>query len=296
MVSSSHEAMHRIFQEDPGIFARTLRTLGIPFPDPVAVSLLPTDLTEIQPLERRVDTLLQFDTASGASYLLAVESQGRKDPDKPATWAYYIAHLYAKYHLPPVLLVTTQDRATAAWASAPITVGIAAWPTLTVRPLVLGPHNVPVITDSVTAAEDVPLATLSVITHGKDPNAAAILKALATALKTIDEDTAQIFAELTELGLGTVPAAHLWRDLMSVDLNFFRSETSQRIRDKGREEGQEEGQVKARAEDILRILDRRGVELTDGERDRIVRCTDLAELGLWFDRVLDVDNADDLFA
>ncbi|WP_342791229.1 hypothetical protein [Streptomyces montanus] len=46
MVSSSHEAMHRIFQEDPGAFARTFRALDLPFPDPVAVSLMPTDLTE----------------------------------------------------------------------------------------------------------------------------------------------------------------------------------------------------------------------------------------------------------
>ncbi len=38
MVSSSHEAMHRIFQEDPGMFARTFRALNIPFSDPVAVT------------------------------------------------------------------------------------------------------------------------------------------------------------------------------------------------------------------------------------------------------------------
>ena len=288
MVSSSHEAMHRIFQEDPGIFARTFRTLGLPFPDPVAVSLPPTDLTEIRPLERRVDSLLQIDTALGTSYLLAIEAQGRKDPDKPGTWAYYIAHLYAKYHLPPVLLVTCQDRTTAGWAAQPITIGLAEWPTLTVRPLVLGPHNVPVVTDPLTAAEDIPLATFSVITHGKDPNAAAILKALATALKTIDEDTAQIFAELTELGLGATPAAHLWRDLMSVDLNFFRSQTSQRLREEGRTEG--------RAEYIIRALDRHGVELTDEARDRILHCTDLELLDLWFDRALNATDARDLFA
>lgn len=125
MVSSSHEAMHRIFQEDPGIFARTFRTLGIPFPAPTAVSLLPTDLTEIQPLERRVDSLLRIDTADGSSYLLAVEAQGKKDPDKPGNWAYYLAHLYAKYRLPPVLLITCQDPGTAHWAGSPIIIGLA---------------------------------------------------------------------------------------------------------------------------------------------------------------------------
>ncbi len=40
MVSSSHEAHHRIFQKNPGLFASAFRTLGIPFPEPVAVSLI----------------------------------------------------------------------------------------------------------------------------------------------------------------------------------------------------------------------------------------------------------------
>ncbi|SBT88586.1 hypothetical protein GA0115233_1003108 [Streptomyces sp. DI166] len=287
MVSSSHEAMHHIFQEDPGVFARTFRTLDLPFPDPVAVSLLPTDLTEIQPTERRVDTLLRIDTASGDSHLLIVEAQSKKNSRKPTSWAYYVAHLQEKYGIPPVLLVMCQDMNTAAWASKPFTVGPPQWPTLTLRALVLGPHNVPVITDPSTAARDIPLATLSAITHAKNPNAPAILKALAVALKTIDEETARIFAELTELGLGTATAAETWRQLMSVDLSFFRSETSQRLRD--------EGLAKGRIEDILLILDTRGVEVTEAARERITSSTDLDELRGWLTRALTVRSADDLF-
>ena len=119
MVNSPHEAMHRVFQEDPGIFTRTFGALGIPFPDAVAVSQLPTDLTETKPLERRLDTLLRVDTAGGGGYLLAVEAQGRKDPAKYSSWAYYLAHLHAKYGLGPVLLVVCQDESTARWATGP---------------------------------------------------------------------------------------------------------------------------------------------------------------------------------
>jgi hypothetical protein len=194
-----------------------------------------------------------------------------------------------------VLLVTCQDRATAQWAAEPVTIGVAGWDTLTVRPLVLGPHNVPAITDPAVAAADIPLATFSVITHGKDPNAAAILKALATALKTIDEDTAQIFAELTELGLGTAPAADLWRDLMTVDLDFFRSQTSQRIRAAGREEGREEGQVHGIALSVLRVLDRRDIRLTEEARQRVLSCDDQELLGEWLDRALTASDEADLF-
>ncbi|MGW7208281.1 hypothetical protein [Streptomyces sp. NPDC054837] len=283
MVSSSHEAMHRIFQEDPGVFARTFRRLDLPFPDPVAVSLMPTDLTEIQPTERRVDTLLRIDTASGESHLLIVEAPGKKDPRKPSSWAYYVAHLREKYGIPPVLLVTCQDRSTAEWAARPYTIGPPYWPTLTLRALVLGPHNVPLVTDPSAAARDIPLATLSAITHAKDPNAPAILKALAVALKTIDEETARIFAELTELGLGKALAAETWRQLMAVDLSFFRSETSQRLR------------AESRAEDILLILTERGLDIPDTARERITTCTDLDTLRTWLTRAVTADAAEDLF-
>jgi hypothetical protein len=61
MVNSSHEAMHRIFQEYPGLFTGVSKALGLPFIQPTSITVLPTDLTEIQPVERRVDTLLRFD-------------------------------------------------------------------------------------------------------------------------------------------------------------------------------------------------------------------------------------------
>ncbi|WP_309143050.1 hypothetical protein [Streptomyces aureoverticillatus] len=67
MASSSHEAMHRIFQKEPGVFGRAFRALDLPFPEPTAVSIMPTDLTETTPLERRVDTLLRFDTENEGS-------------------------------------------------------------------------------------------------------------------------------------------------------------------------------------------------------------------------------------
>ncbi|WP_103546613.1 hypothetical protein [Streptomyces sp. SM1] len=38
MVSSSHEALHRIFQQEPGLFARVARNLGVAFPPPVGTT------------------------------------------------------------------------------------------------------------------------------------------------------------------------------------------------------------------------------------------------------------------
>ncbi|MFD6162776.1 hypothetical protein ACFWF7_23135 [Nocardia sp. NPDC060256] len=294
MVGSQHEALHRIFQDHPAMFARAFRELNVPLDDPTEVALLPTDLTEIRPLERRVDTLLRFTTPSGR-FLLLVEAQGEVDPDKPSAWAYYLAHAHAKYRLPAVLLVVCHDRRTADWASCPAEFGPSFWASLTMRPLVLGPDNVPVVTDPAVAAADVPLAALSAMTHAKDPCIDAILKSLAAALRGIDEEDAYVFAELTELGLGNSQAAETWRHLMSLDPSFFRSETSQRLREEGRTVGLAEGETKAVVRNILRVLERRGFVVDDEVRHRITSCTDLDVLDGWLDQSVTVTTVAELF-
>jgi hypothetical protein len=248
-------------------------------------------LISVRILPEGLDTLLKLEDDKGGGILLAVEAQGKKDAKKEASWTYYLAHLYEKYKLPPVLLVVCQDRRTAIWAASPVRIGLAQWPSLTMRPLVLGPHDVPLITDPAEAARDIPLATLSAVTHAKEPGAAAILKMLASAMKTLDQNTASVFTELTELGLGDTPAAHTGRKLMALDLSFFRSETSQRLRAEGRSEGRAEGTARA----ILLLLDQRGIDITDDARERIADCRDLDTLDTWLSRALTVASAQDLF-
>ncbi|MFB6954629.1 hypothetical protein ACWGLO_15885 [Streptomyces niveus] len=287
MVSSPHEAMHRIFQEYPGLFSRVSEVLGVAFSPPTSVAVLPTDLTESRPVERRVDTLLRLDTEHEEPLLLAVESQGKKDPDKPASWTYYLSYLYAKYKTPPVLLVVCQDRATAEWAARPVHIGPKQWASLTLRPLVAGPHNMPLITNAADARKDLALATLSAITHADDPDIGAILKSLSAALREAPESLAGPLVELTAQGLGKRPAAEQWRNLVAVDLSFYTSPLSEEIRDEGRAAG--------RAEDILLALQQRDVPVSDEVRERITTCTDLDVLREWFLRSLTASSAEDVF-
>ncbi|MEU1085354.1 hypothetical protein ACFYPN_10650 [Streptomyces sp. NPDC005576] len=110
--------------------------------------------------------------------------------------------------------------------------------------------------------------------------------------KTVAPDTALILGELTELGLGGTPAAKIWRDLMGADLSFFRSETSQRLR----EEGRVEGRLEAQAEAVLLALEKRGIAVGPEDRRRIARCTDPGTLRLWLDRAFTVSTTRELFA
>lgn len=178
------------------------------------------------------------------------------------------------------------------WAHGPLSLGHETWPCLMLHPLVLGPHNVPAVTDVETAFTDLPLAALSAITHATRPEIGAILEALSAALHLAGgRDDAQIYTELVELGLGRTRGATIWRNLMSIDLSFFRSETSQRLREEGREEGREQGV----ADSILRILRRRGIEVGDAAEAKITSCHDRTQLVDWLDRSITARSVDDMF-
>ncbi|MFF9125793.1 hypothetical protein ACF09J_21220 [Streptomyces sp. NPDC014889] len=287
MVSSSHEALHRVFQKDPALLTRAFqRVLRVPFPEPRDFAVLNADLTEIEPVERRVDTLMRVETDEGA-YLLVVEAQGKKDEDKRSSWPYYLAYLYAKYRCEPVLIVITQSSATARWAARPIRLGVPGWHSLTVRPLVLGPENVPLIADEKEAERDVSLAVLSAMTHGRGPQAAAILEPLAAALRTIDAESAAVFVQFVDSCLADPQAKEIWRDLMTAIHYFFRHPVAEQVR--------EEGRVEESVEMTLRILEWRGVPVPEAVRERVLACTDREQLRTWAQRAVHAASAEDLF-
>ncbi|MFJ4711946.1 hypothetical protein [Streptomyces sp. NPDC088785] len=103
-------------------------------------------------------------------------------------------------------------------------------------------------------------------------------------------------------------AADLQRNLMSVDLSFFRSQTAQNLRAEGRSEGWTEGLAEGRTEGlaegraegevkaILRILDRRGITVPDDARATITSCTDPDTLDRWLDCAITATTIDDVLA
>nr|WP_244206893.1 hypothetical protein [Streptomyces swartbergensis] len=241
---------------------------------------------------RRVDTLLRLETEDDEPLLLAVEAQGKKDPDKPASWAYYASYLLTKYRLQPLILVVCQDRATAEWAARPVSFGPPQWPLLTLRPLVAGPHNMPVLTDPAEVRKDLALATLSAITHVRHQDIGAILKAVTTVLRDTPHPIADPIVELIAQGLGKHPAAELWRNLVAVDLSFYKSYISEEIRDEGRAEGE----ARRAAEDVLEVLDVRGIDVPETVRERIVSCDAPETLRRWHRRAVIAPSAEQIFS
>ncbi|MEU4212233.1 hypothetical protein AB0F13_19905 [Streptomyces sp. NPDC026206] len=292
MVTSHHEAAHRIFQDRPELLAPVFRILGVPLPEKAAVEVLSADVTEIRPLERRVDSVLRVEPPDGSGgFILAVEAQGRRDPAKAVSWAYYLSYLMAKYTCPALLLVVCQDEATADWAAGPFRLGPEGWTALSVHPLVLGPGNVPVITDPDRASRHLALATFSAMTHSTDEEAPAILEALARALEKAEPETIAYYSELLEIGLGNTPARDIWRNLMP--RTYFPGRGT--LIEQTWMEGEAAGRLGERAEMVLRVLENRGIDVSPEIRERVMSCTYFDTLGYWVDRAFTVSTAEEIF-
>ncbi|MGC9378394.1 hypothetical protein [Streptomyces sp. MH13] len=298
MVKATHEASHRLFQEHPEALAPVFEALGLPPPSKDDFDELSPDATEIRPMERRVDTVLRFAPDMGENFVLALESQTKKDPDKARSWAYYVAYLCAKYDLPVVLVAVCRDRATAAWATGPFECGVASWPTQTTRPIVLGPQTVPEVTDEVAVARRPALAVLSAIVHSESRRAPAILEAVARGLLSFEPDITKYWFEMVEVGLESTPTRENWRKLMQDVITHFpghRTLFEEKYLE-GRAEGKAEGEARGEAKGVLRVLEVRGLVITDAVRERIRTCSDLTLLNDWLDRAGTVERAEDLFA
>lgn len=305
MVSTTHESMHHIFRDHPDTVGGAFRALGFDFPETVATSVLHTDLTEFKPIERRPDSVLHVEVKGGEAFLVVIEAQRRKEASKRRSWPYYLAYLHEYRKLPVVLIVVCQDHQTSAWARETIRIGTDFHTSMSVQPLVLGPHNIPLPEGPITR-QDLPLAVLSVITHGREPGVDGMLGALADALDETDETTRTDLALLVhlELGLVNLPAAHTWSKLMSFtreklrrspELREIIDESDAAARAEGEAKGDTRGQAKGRAAIILQILDTRRVHLTELQRQRISECTDLATLASWADASLNADAAEQVF-
>jgi hypothetical protein len=66
----------------------------------------------------------------------------------------------------------------------------------------------------------------------------------------------------------------------------------ERIHDQGIAEGEARGEAKA----LLRLLDARELDLTQGQREQVMSSTDAAQLDRWFDRAITASTAAEVFA
>jgi hypothetical protein len=225
--------------------------------------------------------------------VLAIECQKEPDPDKHESWPYYVGYLLAKYSRPVSLIVVATSVRTAGWARKPIEVKIPQLgTTMVVRATVLGPDNNPLVKDVDQARANVPQAVFAALVNSGSPEAAGILEVLAEALNSVEVKVAKTYAEFLAAGLINPEVQRRWKVIMAKQAFAYQSELRTEWMDEGRTEGRTEGEAIA----LIRVMQARGVELSEQARARIRGCRDQAQLLEWLDRAATAASEAELLA
>jgi hypothetical protein len=196
-------------------------------------------------------------------------------------------------------VVVTPDASTALWADQRIALGGGNH----YRPLVVGPNDIPRVTDRDEALHQPELAMLSAMAHGQGDvsTASAIGAAAAHAIRQLPDDQRRVYSILLEAALSESA-----RKVMTMESGLEKFFTEEHRRSqaegvaegmaKGKAEGKAEGKIEEAARLLLKLLSQRRIALTHEQRQRILDCQDLTVLEGWHDRILTVTTADELFA
>jgi hypothetical protein len=283
MPSSQHEALVQVFRQRPAFAADLLHNaLGIKLPNYLAATLRPADLTSLTPTELRADGVIRFHRGNPEEpvHAVVVEVQLGRDDGKRTSWPAYVTNARVQLRCPVTLLVVCTNVATKMWCETAIETG---HPGFVLRPLVVGPDRVPLVTDAKRAAASPDLAVLSAAAHATSRDRDRILQALVDGLARIDQDQAAEYAQIVLAALPKAARSH-WEKLMSVQFDvpyqtkFFRN-----------------AQARAEAEAVLEVLDERGIDVPDDARTRILQCTDRGQLTAWLRSAVHADTIEDLF-
>ncbi len=129
---------------------------------------------------------------------IVLEVQRDEDPDKKFSWPVYLTVVRSRKRCGAVVLVVAPNADVAAWSAENIDLGLGFG---NVRPLVLGPAVVPVITDPTEAEKATELSVLSAVAHGNGPNGLAVVEAALVALGRLDREHAAVYFQSIWSGL-----------------------------------------------------------------------------------------------
>ena len=303
MPSSLHEVLLQLFRDRPAIAVDFIAArLDSRWSDARRVELLDGDLAQLSAPQHRADTVLLL-TCPGPDDRLAVvlEVQLAVDPDKCFAWPVYLAGIRARLRCPAVLLVVAPDPGVRNWARRPISIGPSGD---TMRPLVLGPDAVPVVTDVGAARKNIELAVLSALVHARGRKAIAAAVAAVAAVGglaeegRIDEERLKLSTDLIHAALGT-KARRLLEALMREGYEY-QSEFARKYVAEGKAagiaEGTAEGRIAGKLEGLLTILAARKLPLSAAQRETVTACRDPGQFDRWIARAATADASDGIFA
>ena len=293
MPSGEHESPIALAKLDPGLVVWLLAHLfDVKVPDYDHARAQPTDVRVVVPRTYHADGMLLFCDAVDEPVLAVVlEVQRGWDTTKQWTWKLYVAQMEAELLVNAALVVYCPDPALARWYRGMFEYeGLS----LSLRPFIFTPHDVPLVVDVELARANPALAVFSAICHGGDADVDAVFPALAQALRVLGPKKAILYYDVVLAGLPPEPRAR-WEAYMSSAIDSeFRSELLREADARGQAKGEARGQAVGEAQAVLTVLDARGIPVAKAVRERILACTDLTQLDTWLRRVATAATADEV--
>jgi hypothetical protein len=281
MPSSWHDSVTAIFTEHPELAVEITASLsGAPVPQGVPVRVAAPNFNDRPSSDFQADAVIVAGPARDPVRAVIVEAQKRTLHDKPPQWARYAAQLWTFLRCPVDVLVICPDAKSAFWYARPVPTTL---PGYTHLPIVLPPSAIPAITTPDEAAARPSMAALSVAYHGADP---AVCRAFADGLRQLPPDDAVKYHEHA-FNMAPLAVQRILEQLMTSSTWPVYSPIAKEHFGRGQREGE--------ADAILLVLEARGLDVTDADRERITGCTDLRQLKKWVRRAATAEKTGDLF-
>ncbi|MGH3280087.1 MAG: hypothetical protein ACRDNW_13250 [Trebonia sp.] len=293
MPSSWHDSVTAIFTENPQIAVELAAHLtGTPLPAGTPTHVEKPTFNDRPSTDFYADAVVVVGPRLDPIRAIIIEAQKRTFKDKPLQWARYAAQLWTFLRCPVDVLVICPDGKSAFYYARPVPTSL---PGYTHQPIILLPQDIPAITDPDDAAANPAMAALCVAYHGGEPG---VPEAVSDGFDKLPSDQAVHYHEYA-YNLAPLAVQRILEQLMNSDTwpvySPFAKEHFGRGRKEGRKEGRTEGRTESKAEDIIDILEARGLDVSEAERERIIGCADLRRLKKWVKRSVTVDKTSDLF-
>ncbi|NUW45307.1 hypothetical protein [Nonomuraea rhodomycinica] len=286
MSSIIHDTLNALFRSRPAFAVEILQRIYDPdLSTDTYVEVTSGEFNDRHSRDFYADTVITLGPPKSPELGIVVEVQLNVTEEKRLAWARYAAALWLRLDCPVVVLVVCATDKVAAWAAAPIVTDL---PEYSLTPLVMGPDQVPAITDPVEAVACMELATVSVMIHGQSR---PVVEAFVAALAKLGSQHAPQYYEYA-YDLGSEGVKQNLEEIMSSTAWPVYSPFAREHFGRGKAEGKVEGEIEA----LITVLEARGLTVTDQARVRIDACTDPTQVQEWIRRAVTADSLDDVLA
>ncbi|WP_018657519.1 hypothetical protein [Actinomadura flavalba] len=278
MPTSEHDFLTGLFETRPRLAVEILTDVfgRRDVPTDLAATVTSNDFNDRPSRNFTPDKAIVVGSPHNPRHGIIVEIQKEKSEAKRKQLPRYQAALWLALDRSVTTLVLCTKPDVADYYARPIPTDL---PTYACECVVLGPREVPAITDPEQVVRNLELAAISLVVHQDNP---AVVEAFTDAELRAPDSDAPYYREYV-YGFIQPRNRHLWSKIMQTRPVLANTPQAKAIAEQ------------SLAQAVLKVIKSRGICLTEEQRQRVLTCHDTDQLDTWLDRASTATNADDIF-